>query len=950
MLRPHNKKNTKTPNMPVAVPINIPNVQAIYTSLREEFTASLRTPQEHIATKPCATMQETESYHFHYYVETCSDEDEHDLFIDFLQKKGCKLDVKIKGYSILFNAVKELKPKLVHAIAKRCPTLIFEKNGEDRISPLYAAIEWWFKPPQIMKVHTNSIFSKDPVLSEKQITAFIDTHMEEFRAQRNTSIQNTLTYLIDNLEKAYKLGQTHHPLYYICADHPSEHISKMLQFYTPPHRITRDGQTPLIVACKYDKSDAVACILDYYTTHPDHAEDYIAQDDKGRSALFYACIHKSTNITKKLLEHGHVTMRPDNNGLIPLHYALKTHRLEQCHILAENTPASVHYIDVDGRNILHHAVSYGFLAGVSWLLEEYPDILQNTLSDLFILCLEKERTEVFSYLVMRCDHAYDTLSRIPTLTDHLPFVWKIIDPTMFDEHGKNFLFYMLTYNPHNISVLSREKLIDIDTPLTRDITIRKFIYTVTEPHIFTWFHHSLKKNKTSPDAHELIQHGIDNNNPAFITWVIKNILHNTIRKKDSLSAFSLIIHSPYKDIIEDLTQKHPLSFFSWLCKNTEERVLYFQHCLKTSSALGFFLLQACTESSTSHHAHAAYFLLQHIYTSEVLSTEEKNTFFHTCMEYICKHTTGILEDVIAYDTKKEFGIALLRHAIDSHDTISIQIIAQHYTHSVLNTPIDDNNVTLFLRYLENKECACVETLDILIQSGADILYKDALHKTALHYAVIGGNIEMCKKILQMAPSLSLYDMSAIIPYKELHKKSYYNALHYAIEYTHNDLALFLIDWDQSHPSAHNTTPLIDTLDRYDRSPAVMAANYNNMDLCLRLIRDKNAENLGFERTSVLDYAAYFGDIAVAEYIMSTHHRHSAIERKIGTNSYFTHFAVMGQSNDFLRHAYTRWGTMYPRLFSTSSIIDYITPLAYLAQNVPEEDTSEPQRSTIHSSP
>ena len=479
MRQKNSKKKTTISNIPTAVPINIPHVQAIYTSLREEFTASLGTPQEHIATKPCATMQETESYHFHYYVETCSDEDTHDLFIDFLQKKGCTLDVKIKGYSVLFNAVKELKPKLVYAIAKRCPTLIFEKNGEDKISPLYAAIEWCFNPPQVMKVHTNSTFSKDPVLSEKQITTFIDTHMEEFRAQRNTSITYTLASLIKNLEKAYELGQTHHPLYYVCTSHPPAHISKMLGYYAPPHRITRDGQTPLIVACTYNKYDAVVCILDYYTTHSDHTEDYIAQDDKGRSALFYACIHKTTDITRKLLEHGHVTMQPDNNGLIPLHYALKTHRLEQCHMLVENTPASVHYIDIHGRNILYHAVSYGFLAGVSWLLKEYPDILQDTLSDLFIQCLEKERTEVFSYLMMRCNNAYDTLSRIPTLTDHLPFVWKAIDPTAFDEHGKNFLFYMLTYNPQYISVLSHKKLIDIDTPLTRHSTIREFIYTVT---------------------------------------------------------------------------------------------------------------------------------------------------------------------------------------------------------------------------------------------------------------------------------------------------------------------------------------------------------------------------------------------------------------------------------------------------------------------------------------
>jgi ankyrin repeat protein len=92
-------------------------------------------------------------------------------------------------------------------------------------------------------------------------------------------------------------------------------------------------------------------------------------DEKGRTALYWACRMDESDIIAFLIEHDADVNLSNQNGVSPLHLSAANGNVRACEMLL-NKKAQIEKTDSSGETPLHFAVSYGQFETVKWLLQK----------------------------------------------------------------------------------------------------------------------------------------------------------------------------------------------------------------------------------------------------------------------------------------------------------------------------------------------------------------------------------------------------------------------------------------------------------------------------------------------------------------------------------------------------------------------------------------------------
>ena len=115
------------------------------------------------------------------------------------------------------------------------------------------------------------------------------------------------------------------------------------------------GQTPIMIACGYrttneEKSKRQAHIINLLLQH---GADLSLRDDNNKSCLRYAAIGGQLGLAIKAVHSGVGVNSGDDDGVTPLHSAVRTLNTELVQLLLDNG-ADFRAVDNSGRNAIHH--------------------------------------------------------------------------------------------------------------------------------------------------------------------------------------------------------------------------------------------------------------------------------------------------------------------------------------------------------------------------------------------------------------------------------------------------------------------------------------------------------------------------------------------------------------------------------------------------------------------
>ena len=145
-------------------------------------------------------------------------------------------------------------------------------------------------------------------------------------------------------------------------------VKKLIAKDANVNKQNEDGNTALIVACKYKQPDVALVLLESKDIKVD------LKDEDGDTALHYASHQKMTEVVKKLIVKDADVNKQDKNGITALIWACYAKNTDIALALLESKNIEVDLVDNNGETALHPASRQGMLAVIEKLITKGTDV------------------------------------------------------------------------------------------------------------------------------------------------------------------------------------------------------------------------------------------------------------------------------------------------------------------------------------------------------------------------------------------------------------------------------------------------------------------------------------------------------------------------------------------------------------------------------------------------